>query len=159
MGWTLSPWQRWTLRLLGALAGVVACAFLALSLFVHPFADYTQKSQFSEAPSIVDGLRVQVEHFHRAHDRMPRNNAEAGLPAPASITGKYIGRVEVQGEGVLMATFSSRAMDVLAGNSVRFTPVVENGAIRWRCDSERVADKYCPQACECRPSSLFRSDD
>jgi hypothetical protein len=92
-----------------------------------------------------------VEQYYRTHGRMPRSNAEASLPAPTSLAGRYVGRVELQAGGTFVATFKQSSVAApLAGRSVRFVPEVHGELIDWRCASDSISEKFCPSACECQ---------
>ena len=103
---------------------------------------------------MVDGMRKPVADYLATHGRMPRENADIGLAEPSLVTGKYVSRVEVSEGGIIEVTYSSRppqsAVPALDGATIRFTPIASKaGLLDWKCDSDSLPQKFCPQACRC----------
>ena len=68
-----------------------------------------------------------------------------GIPAAASVTGKYVTGVAVV-DGVITATYGGDANANLAGNTLTLTPTDNGGSLSWACTSS-AADNYVPAAC------------
>jgi type IV pilus assembly protein PilA len=132
----------------------VACVLLLMvvaSLFVGGYPHEVARAHFSEGMTLTEGPRHALGRHHRSHGRMPRSHAEAGLPVPASIFGRYVKRVEWKSAGALVVTFKAAGSVAtpLVGRTIWFLPRGDKGVITWRCVSDAPA-KYCPSSCTCR---------
>jgi uncharacterized RDD family membrane protein YckC len=144
--------------LIAFLIGVFLVPFvvaLLAAIAVAQFEDYKIRAQVSEGVAIADGVKTAVAESRMNNDSLPTSNAAAGLAAPESLNGTYVGHVDVgSAPGEIVVVFSAspphaanRAID---GASLRFSSVEKNGTIEWRCHSEDIKRKWCPHTCECR---------
>ncbi len=130
---------------------VVAIIAILAALAMPAYQDYVIRTQVSEGAVLGDGVRVHVSEVFSNQGAVPADNAAAGLPGPASITGKYVSSVTVGG-GLVTVAFSGaapqRANAALAGSSLVFTPApdVNAGSLNWTCSSA-ISPKYLPTIC------------
>ena len=144
--------------LIAFLIGLLLVPFVVgvlAAIAVSQFQDYEIRAQVQEGKYLADAAKTAVAEFRVNNDRFPTSNADAGLAAPASMTGTYVSRVELGGApGEITVTYSSsapqRANRALDGASLKFTPIENNGALEWRCHSDNLKRKWCGHDCECQ---------
>jgi uncharacterized RDD family membrane protein YckC len=124
------------------------------AIAVSQYQDYVIRAQVNEAIAMSDGVKTAVSEYRLEKNAFPTSNIDAGLAAPESISGAYVGRVDVGAEpGVITATFSASAPQhanrAIAGTQLQFTPSENGGSIEWRCHSDTLKRKWCPAACDC----------
>lgn len=131
---------------------VVAIIAILAAIALPAYQDYVIRTQVSEGAVLGDGVRVHVSEAYSVRGVIPSNNADAGLPQAASITGKYVGSVTVGG-GVISVQFSNtapqRANASINGSSLILTPSLSanTGSLVWTCSSTQIAPKYLPTIC------------
>jgi len=128
---------------------VVAIIAILAALAISQYQDYVTKAQFSEAPSIVDGLKTAVVDYEIQAGKCPGNSSKGFLLA-ASYVGKYVATVTLTSSAppcYLMATFkAANVSSPLISKTVGFTGTDNGGTFSWACTST-IADKYKPAAC------------
>src|SRR5581483_11488921 len=87
--------------------GVAMIGILA-AIAIPAYQDYVIRSQVSEGAGLADAAKTAVLDYQRQHHAMPASNADAGMEAPARITGKYVQQVEVR-DGVVYITYGGEA--------------------------------------------------
>jgi type IV pilus assembly protein PilA len=129
---------------------VIAIIGILAAIAIPAYQDYIAKSQMTEAFSISDGLKTNIATVLGEQGYCP-NNGSFGIPAAASIAGKY----------VLSVTISTVApncqMDVLMkptglntnikNTHVYITSEASAGATAWDCSST-ARQKYLPSSCK-----------
>lgn len=135
------------------LVPIVLTGFLA-AIAVSQYQDYVIRSQVSEGSSLADGTKTAVAEYYNNYSAFPSENALAGLPAPASIAGKYVSSVEVASDGTITTRFSDtppqQANPKIDGKVLTFKGAVRGDSIEWACDSSAgttIDNKYRPSAC------------
>lgn len=136
---------------------VVAIIAILAAIAISQYQDYVAKAQVSEAFSIADGLKTKIAEVYTQTAVCPTNGqVGTGIPAAASISGKYIaqtvtaGAATTNGGCTLTMTFkpAGSVSAALATRTVVFTLTgVDSGPSRWDCASA-IADKYLPQTCQ-----------
>lgn len=136
---------------------VVAIIAILAAIAISQYQDYVAKAQVSEAFSIADGMKTKIAEVYTQTAVCPLNGAAgSGIPAAASIAGKYIAQtvtagVPSAGGGcTLTMTFKpvGSVSTALAARTIVFTLAgVDSGPARWECSSA-IADKYLPQTCQ-----------
>jgi type IV pilus assembly protein PilA len=111
------------------------------------------RSQVAEGSVLGDGVKTAVWDYISNTGRVPGSNKSAGLAAPASISGKYVGTMTVL-NGVITAQFSSsgghRANARINGKTLVFSPLASSklGSIKWICQpTGTVPQRYLPTIC------------
>lgn len=131
---------------------VVAIIAILAAIALPAYQDYVIRSQVSEGAVLADGAKTAVAEFYSNRGTAPTSNADAGLAAAASITGKYVSQVAVGANGVITATYSStaprRANNTINSSTLVFTPSfgATAGSTVWTCSSA-IAPKYLPTIC------------
>jgi type IV pilus assembly protein PilA len=128
---------------------VVAIIGILAAIAIPAYQDYVIRSQVSEGSSLADGSKTAVGEFYNQTNRLPPNNASAGLAASTSIIGKYVTTVDAT-NGKITATFSSalEANSKINGSTLIFSAVTHAGSISWNCKNlGTVTNKYLPQVC------------
>jgi type IV pilus assembly protein PilA len=121
------------------------------AIAISQYQDYVTKSQFSEAPSIVDGLKGQVVEAYTNTGACPVNG-EAGFASAEQYSGKYVERIELGGTApacTITVTFRGEGVTApLKNQSAVFTGTDVGNTFQWRCAAPDIADKYLPRACQ-----------
>ena len=86
---------------------VFAIIGILLAIALPTYADYSVRSKVNEGISLTGAAKMAVSEYRLSTSNWPSNNASAGLPAAASITGNDVGSVAVSGAGLITVTFSS----------------------------------------------------
>ena len=132
---------------------VVAIIAILAAIAISQYQDYVIRSQVSEGSSLADGIKTAVGEFVNNRGRFPPSNSSAGLAAPLSITGEYVGAVTVT-NGLISAAYSG----VKANTAIKtlpmhllFSPITHAGSIEWHCKSaaSNLKQKWCPSSCVC----------
>ena len=131
---------------------VVAIIAILAAIAISQYQDYVAKSQFSEAPSIVDGLKTKVVENYTQTGVCPLNGT-AGFSNPASYAGKYVLNATLGAAGAdCTITVAFKAAGSVAtplvGQNVVFTGKDNGGTFAWQCAAAGIAPKYKPQACQ-----------
>ena len=128
---------------------VVAIIAILAAIALPAYQDYVIRSQVSEGSVLADGAKTAVAEFFSNTGHAPANNTSAGLSAPGSIIGKFVGSVTVAA-GKITAVYSSgspwRANTKLASGSLTFSPTFSSGSTVWTCTSA-LPEKYLPVIC------------
>jgi type IV pilus assembly protein PilA len=98
------------MEMLFVLAIIAIIAFMALP----DVSIATVRSQIKESNALITVAKTAVGTYHTQNGKMPADNAEALLPEPGKLVGKFVARIEVK-DGALHITW---------GNSV-FTQIKE----------------------------------
>src|SRR5678816_1113026 len=85
---------------------VVAIIAILAAIALPAYQDYVIRSQVAEGMVLGDGVKSSVWDYISNTGHVPSTNQSAGLPPPASITGKFVATMEVT-NGLITATFSS----------------------------------------------------
>ncbi|KFN43119.1 pilin [Arenimonas oryziterrae] len=130
---------------------VVAIIAILAAIAISQYQDYVAKSQFSEAPSIVDGLKTKVVESYTQTGQCP-TNATAGFSPAASYAGRYVLTGTIAGTApacTITVRFKAAGSVAtpLVSQDVVFTGADTGGTFIWRCTSA-IAAKYKPQACQ-----------
>lgn len=136
-----------------AMLMVPVLAILA-AISISQYQDYVLRSQVQEGLALSNGVKQAVAAYASRNGGFPASNAAAGLPAPAQITGAYVGAVDVgAAPGQIVVTYgtppASQANVLLQGKQLRFVGELAGGSIRWTCVSEDLKQKHCPSSCDC----------
>jgi type IV pilus assembly protein PilA len=125
---------------------VVAIIAILAAVALPAYQDYLVRAQVSEGVTLADGARTAVWEFISTKGTMPPNNRSVGIATEASISGKYVKKVNVTG-GVVTATFSSGANQAISSKTLTLSPHTVGGSILWRCHSSDINGKYLPTPC------------
>jgi uncharacterized RDD family membrane protein YckC len=139
-----------------ALVVVAVCFFLVIPILaaiaIPAYQNYLVRSQVSEGIVLAAGAKVAIAEYDSNRGSFPRNNAEAGLAAPSSITGMYVSSVTVgtlrDGTGGIRVDFSDASNSVLHGKYLLLIAQPQaDGTLQWSCADSTVDAKYMPSSC------------
>ena len=128
---------------------VVAIIAIMAAIALPAYQDYVARSQVSEAYSLASGAKTAVaERYADTGSFTGITNANAGLSAAGSITGKYVTSVTVAGNAItaLMKSTASVSSKVQGGTLI-LTGTDEGGSIKWQCNTGSIDDKFLPSVC------------
>jgi type IV pilus assembly protein PilA len=115
---------------------VVAIIGILATLAMPTFQDRVIRAQVSEALNLAEFVKQSVGVFYARNHRMPRDNAEAGLPDSSHIVGNYVTDVATHG-GVIVVTMGNRSNAHVEGKKLALRPAVVEGypvvPIAWVC--------------------------
>lgn len=123
---------------------VIAIIGLLATLAMPTYQDRVIRSQVSEALQLAGFARQGVAEFYARHKRLPRDNAEAGLPPADRIVGNYVVDLAVK-EGAIEVTLGNRVNAHAEGKKLTLRPAVVEGypavPIAWVCGNAGVPAK------------------
>jgi len=132
---------------------VVAIIGILAAIAIPAYQEYTVRAQVAEGAALADGVKTALGEYYHSAGKAPTTNASAGLPASASILGKYVDSVNVS-PGIITAHFSNttpfEASPKIAGQTLVFSASYSSteGSITWACRNKgTIANKYLPQIC------------
>lgn len=110
---------------------VVAIIGILAAVALPAYQDYTIRTQVSEGITLMGGAKNGVSDFWSQRGRFPASNVSAGVPGSASIVGNYVTGVEIQANGVIVATYGNKVNSKISGGTCRITPADNGGSVRW----------------------------
>lgn len=123
---------------------VIAIITILTTMAVPSFQDRVIRTQVGEGLALADFVKQSIAAQYARTQRMPRDNAGAGLPPPERIVGNYVSNVAVR-DGSIVITFGQQSNRYLAGKKLSLRPaVVEHYPvvpIAWVCGLAGVPDK------------------
>jgi len=132
---------------------VVAIIAILAAIALPAYQDYVIRSQVAEGSVLADGTKSAIWDYLSNTGHPPGTNKSAGMPAPASLAGKFVQSLTVS-NGVITATFSStspqRANGRINNKTLVFSPVASSliGSIIWKCQpTGTVPQRYLPSIC------------
>ncbi|MGI9237116.1 MAG: pilin [Woeseiaceae bacterium] len=126
---------------------VVAIIGILAAIAIPAYQDYTIRAQVSEGLSLAGGAKAAVSEYTMDTGTFPTDNANAGLSAANTITGKYVTQV-ANAKGLISITYGNSAHATLGGGGVlQLSAATNAGSVEWICKSTTIADKHLPAAC------------
>lgn len=123
---------------------VIAIIGILATMAMPTFQDRVIRSQVAEAMNLAEFARQGVAAYYARARRMPRDNAEAGLPPGDKIMGNYVTDVSVK-DGVIVITFGNRSNAHIEGKKLALRPAVVEGhpavPIAWVCGNAPAPGK------------------
>jgi type IV pilus assembly protein PilA len=106
---------------------VIAMIGILTTMALPSFQDQIIRSQVEEAIVLSKFVRQDIEAFYQAKQRLPKDNAEAGLPAGEKIIGNYVTSVKVDG-GRIDILLGGRINKNAAGKVLSIRPAIVTDA-------------------------------
>ena len=129
---------------------VVAIIGVLAAIAIPAYENYIGKAEMTEALSLTGGLKPTIDGLWWQHGSYAGiQNGNDGIPAAASISGRYVKEVFVK-NGALTALFRTNGVSPgLEGKSLTLTPgpTTYGGSIAWTCTSNAPA-AYLPLVCQ-----------
>ena len=131
-----------------AIVGVLAVVALPA------YQDYTARAQMSEALTLAEGQKSAVVEYYSDKGTFPSSNADAGIAAASTITGKYVKSVSVSSvsgtipTANITATMKSSGVNKdISGKTLILEGKQNAGSFDWTCKKGTVDDKFLPSSC------------
>lgn len=120
---------------------VIAIVGILAAVAIPTYADYTTRAQVTEGLNLAMPARTSISETWANGAQWPADNAAAGLGAAATIQGKYVSQVAVQGNQVVV-TFRAAAPAAagIQGKTLLLTAGTNaNGDVVWQCGSRDMS--------------------
>ncbi|MBW2940194.1 pilin [Zhongshania aquimaris] len=125
---------------------VVAIIGILAAVALPAYQDYVSRSQAAEAMNLAGGLKIAVaDSYSDKGDFDDASSGSDGIPAAASVSGKYTTSVTVA-TGVITATIGGDASATISGQVITLSPVTNDGSLSWNCSFDGEL-KYMPSSC------------
>ncbi|MEO7741654.1 MAG: pilin [Usitatibacter sp.] len=123
---------------------VIAIIGILATMAMPTFQDRVIRAQVTEALNLADFAKQGVASFHGKARRMPKDNAEAGLPPGDKIIGNYVTDVSVK-EGAIVVTLGNRSNAHVEGKKLALRPAIVEGhpsvPLAWVCGNASAPGK------------------
>ena len=139
---------------------VIAIIGILAAIAIPAYQDYTIRSKVSEGLNMATVAKLAVsETFSSEGGLVAANNANYGLPQPASISGNYVSTIEItDATGTITITYRNSGFGgnptADGGKTIFLDPSTANpGIFEWVCDGSGSAgkgtmpNKYLPAEC------------
>ena len=122
---------------------VVASIGILAAVAIPAYQDYTIRARVTEGLSLASAGKTAVSEFWASEGSLPADNAAAGMPAAASISGNEVDNVAVA-NGVITVEYARNPID---GDTIILAPITAGGGVDWTCNGGTLAAKYRPSSC------------
>ncbi|HET7650014.1 MAG TPA: pilin [Gammaproteobacteria bacterium] len=138
---------------------VIAIIGILAAIAIPAYQDYIAKSQVAEVFSLTDGQKTNIASIYGDKGYCP-NNGSFGIPAAASISGKYVASVTLghdsAGNCTMKATMQATGVNKnVKDGEVWIVAHDKGGAMAWDCSSldatHGLRQKYLPSNCKGKP--------
>lgn len=127
----------------GAVIVFVAVIGILAAIAIPAYQDYVTRAALAGVAGPVEQLKSGTVRYAVQNQKWPEQAADIGWNGPASF-GPAIRSVAVEADGVIVVTLGQAQV---AGKSLVYTPVIEEGRVHWECDSPDLQPKYLAQLC------------
>jgi type IV pilus assembly protein PilA len=138
-----SPHRRAGFTLIELLVAVAVLAILA-TLALPSFQGPMVRQQIVDSASVIGVGKNAVSAKWAASQKLPADNAEAGLPEADKLVGNYVSSIAVEG-GALQVVFGNQVNGAIKGKTLTFRPAVVDSApmvpVAWVCGFAATPDK------------------
>lgn len=125
---------------------VVAIIAILATIALPAYQDYVARAQAAEGLSLSTGAKLGIATHFADYGAFPADNADAGLSAPASISGKYVSSVTLgDTNGQIDVMFGNDANAKIAGQTLTLQATDTHGSLSWQCSG--LDRKYLPSTC------------
>ncbi|MGX5201539.1 pilin [Aliikangiella sp. IMCC44632] len=129
---------------------VIAIIGILAAFAIPAYQDYIARSQAGEAYSLASSVKIMAGDIFIDEGNFDNvDSGYLGIPAAASITGKYTQEISVE-NGLISATLGKDASSAISGQTINLSPVPNGGSFTWTCTFSGQ-EKYAPKACRTSP--------
>lgn len=130
---------------------VIAIVGILAAVALPAYQDYTARAQMSEALTLAEGQKAAVVEYYSDNGTFPATNTSAGIAPASTIEGKYVQKVEVNGDAtsaVITSTMKSSGVNKdIQGKTLLLQGTQNSGSFEWTCVKGTVDDKFLPSSC------------
>lgn len=120
---------------------VVAIMAIFATMATPSYQDRVIRAQVSEGLVLSEFAQRSVEAYRARNGRLPKNNADAGLPPADAIVGNFVDAISLS-EGVITITYGNRSNRHLRGMKLALRPAqvrqFPSVPIAWVCGNASV---------------------
>lgn len=127
----------------GAVLVFVAIIGVLAAIAVPAYQDYVTRAALAGVTGPVEQLKSGAVRYAVQNQKWPEQAADIGWNGPATF-GPAIRSVAVEAEGVIVVTLGQAQV---AGKSLVYTPVIQEGRVHWECESSDLQPKYLAELC------------
>ncbi|WP_017463057.1 pilin [Dyella ginsengisoli] len=120
------------------------------AIAIPSYQGYLVRAQVSEAFSVARSAESAVAGYYAQHGDLPKDNADAGIGAADSLTGRYVSAVDVDAGKLVIHFDSPQATATLRGRVLVLEPHRDGqGQLQWSCNSPEttIRPQYLPVRC------------
>lgn len=146
---------------------VVSMIGVLASVAMPQYQSYVIRGEVTEGITMASNLREDVTTYYVETLQFPKNNKQAGAPAPDLLIANRVTRVEIA-DGAIHVTLGNKVAKPLQGKILSFRPATVNGSpkspISWLCGYDEpvngmsavganrttVDPEYLPSSCRKR---------
>ena len=129
---------------------VIAILGILMAIAIPAYHDNAVRAKVSEGINLAGASKLAIAETYSAVGRFPANNASAGLPSKASISGTYVTSVgtgtDGTAAGVIDITFNSKEPKIDA-KILKLSATTTTGSVKWTCKANTVDTRYVPSEC------------
>lgn len=130
---------------------VIAIVGILAAVALPAYQDYTARAQMSEALTLAEGQKAAVVEYYSDNGTFPTTNASAGIANASTIKGKYVQKVEVNGDSTsatITSTMNSSGVNKdISGKTLVLVGKQNSGSFEWTCKADTVNTKFLPSSC------------
>ena len=131
---------------------VIAILGILMAIAIPAYQDYTVRAKVSEGLNVAAAAKLAVSETQQSVGTFPDSNVDAGLAAPAQITGNNVTSVGVgttdgaSAAGQIVITYNA-AEPKISGKTLVLSPstVGHEGSVEWTCGQITVGTAVDPR--------------
>ena len=120
------------------------------AIAIPAYQDYILRAQVAEGFTVARSAETAMASYYADHGDMPQDNAAAGIGESASMSGRYVSSVDVEGGKLVVAYDAPQANRALHGRVLVLVPYRDaQGQVQWNCNNPdtTIQPQYLPLAC------------
>ncbi len=127
---------------------VVAIIGILAAVAIPAYQTYSIRAQVAEGVQLVANAKASATEYYHASGAYATDNATAGLPPAATISGDYVTQVSLVAGGSIQLSLGNRVNPAVNGGILSFSPLTTSGAVTWVCNANgAIQPRYLPASC------------